>query len=68
MWFAIQHCGQRASGGAAQQDDYSSAIRSGGMEVLYVKTNNNYGFISKSALGASKEFGVKSVSILAGKK
>lgn len=54
-------------GGAAQQDDYSSAIRSGGMEVLYVKTNDSYGFISKSALGASKEFGVKSVSILAEK-
>ena len=55
-------------GGAAQQDDYSSAIRHGGMEVLYVRANDNYGFISKSARGASKEFGVKSVSILAEKK
>ncbi|MEO5599683.1 MAG: methyltransferase domain-containing protein [Cyclobacteriaceae bacterium] len=55
-------------GGAAQQDDYSNAIRSGGMEVLYIKTNGSYGFISKSALGASKEFGVKSVSILVEKK
>ena len=55
-------------GGAAQQDDYSSAIRHGGMEVLYVRTNDKYDFISKSARGASKEFGVKSVSILAEKK
>ena len=55
-------------GGAAQQDDYSSAIQHGGMEVLYVKKNDAYGFISKSAQGASKEFGVKSVSIIAEKK
>lgn len=55
-------------GGAAQQDDYSSAINKGGMEILYVKNNDSYGFISKSAQGASKEFGVKSVSILAEKK
>ncbi|MEO8398200.1 MAG: methyltransferase domain-containing protein [Ignavibacteriaceae bacterium] len=55
-------------GGAAQQDDYSSAIQNAGMEILYVKTNDAYGFISKSAQGASKEFGVKSVSILAEKK
>ena len=55
-------------GGAAQQDDYSNAIRSGGMEILFVRTNDKYGFISKSARGASKEYGVKSVSIVAEKK
>ena len=55
-------------GGAAQQDDYSNAIKKGGMEILFVKNNDSYGFISKSAQGASKEFGVKSVSILAEKK
>ena len=55
-------------GGAAQQDDYSNAIKKGGMEILCVKNNDSYGFISKSAQGASKEFGVKSVSILAEKK
>jgi ubiquinone/menaquinone biosynthesis C-methylase UbiE len=54
-------------GGAAQQDDYSEAIRKGRMEIQYLKNNDAYGFISKSAQGASKEFGVKSVSILAGK-
>jgi arsenite methyltransferase len=55
-------------GGASQQDDYSNAIKKAGMEVLYVRTNNAYGFISKSAKGASKDYGVKSVSLLAEKK
>jgi ubiquinone/menaquinone biosynthesis C-methylase UbiE len=55
-------------GGAAQQDDYSTAIRKGHMEIVEVKNNHAYGFISKSAQGASKEYGVKSVSILAQKK
>jgi hypothetical protein len=55
-------------GGASQQDDYRNAIEQAGMEVLYVKTNDAYGFISKSARGASKDYGVKSVSLLAEKK
>lgn len=55
-------------GGAAQQDDYRDAITLHGLEILYVKTNEAYGFISKSAKNASKEFGVKSVSLFAEKK
>lgn len=55
-------------GGASQQDDYSNAIKQAGMEVLYVRTNDAYGFISKSAKGASKDYGVKSVSLLAEKQ
>ena len=55
-------------GGASQQDDYSNAIKQAGMEVLYVKTNDAYGFISKSAKGASKDYGVKSVSVFAEKR
>lgn len=54
-------------GGAEQQDNYRSAISEGGMEVLFVKTNDTYGFISKSAKNASREYGVKSVSLLAEK-
>jgi arsenite methyltransferase len=54
-------------GGASQQDDYGNAITQAGMEVLYVKTNHAYGFISKSAKGASKDYGVKSISLLAQK-
>jgi ubiquinone/menaquinone biosynthesis C-methylase UbiE len=52
-------------GGASQQDDYREAIEKPGMEVLFVKTNDAYGFISKSAKGASKEYGVKSISLIA---
>ena len=55
-------------GGAAQQDDYRNAIENAGMEILIVRNNDAYGFISKSAQGASKDFGVKSVSIFAQKK
>jgi ubiquinone/menaquinone biosynthesis C-methylase UbiE len=55
-------------GGASQQDNYSSLIEKAGMEVVSIKNNDSYGFISKSAKGASKDYGVKSVSILAVKK
>ncbi len=54
-------------GGASQQDDYSSAIERGGIKVIYIRTNDAYGFISKSAKGASKDYGVKSVSLCAEK-
>ena len=54
-------------GGASQQDDYGSAIERQGMKVIYVRTNDAYGFISKSAKGASKDYGVKSVSLFAEK-
>jgi arsenite methyltransferase len=33
------------------------------MEVLMVKNNDAYGFISKSAKGLSRDYGVKSVSL-----
>jgi len=55
-------------GGASQQDDYRNAIENSGMEVLMVRNNDAYGFISKSAKGASKDYGVKSVSLVAEKK
>jgi SAM-dependent methyltransferase len=55
-------------GGAAQQDDYRSAIEHAGMEILVVMNNDAYGFISKSAQGASKDYGIKSVSLIAEKK
>jgi len=55
-------------GGASQQDNYKISIDQAGLTVLYVKTNDAYGFISKSAKGASKEYGVKSISLIAEKK
>ena len=54
-------------GGAAQQDDYRNAIENAGMEILVIRNNDSYGFISKSAQGASKDYGVKSVSLFAQK-
>jgi ubiquinone/menaquinone biosynthesis C-methylase UbiE len=55
-------------GGASQQDDYRNSIEMTGIEVLLVRNNEAYSFISKSAKGASREYGVKSVSLVAQKK
>ncbi|MBI5914548.1 MAG: methyltransferase domain-containing protein [Bacteroidetes bacterium] len=55
-------------GGAGQEDAYKTSIEKAGMEVLYVRNNAAYEFISKSAKGASKQYGVKSVSLFAEKK
>lgn len=54
-------------GGASQQDDYRGAIEKPGMKVMMVKNNEAYSFISKSAKGASREYGVKSISLYAKK-
>jgi arsenite methyltransferase len=55
-------------GGAAQQDEYRNAVEHAGMEILMVRNNDAYGFVSKSAQGASRDYGVKSVSLFAQKK
>ena len=55
-------------GGAAQQDEYREAIEAAGLEIVVVSSNDQYGFVSSSAQGASKQYGVKSVSLLAEKK
>jgi len=52
-------------GGAAQQDNYRTHIESAGLKVVTVEDNPTYQFISDNARGASKKFGVKSVSLLA---
>ncbi|MGH7458630.1 MAG: methyltransferase domain-containing protein [Longimicrobiaceae bacterium] len=54
-------------GGAAQQNRYRDAIEAAGLRVDSVKENPRYGFLSKSARGASRQYGVKSVSLLATK-
>ena len=54
-------------GGAVPLEDYIGMIEAGGMEVVTVQ-ENPYKFISKSALGATDDYGIKSVSILAIKK
>lgn len=53
-------------GGAPQQDTYLAAIEAAGLTVQTV-TDNPYEFISDQARGASRTYGVKSVSVLATK-
>lgn len=52
-------------GGAAQQDKYQQMIESAGLRLIKVQDNPQYQFISDNAKGASKKFGVKSISLLA---
>jgi ubiquinone/menaquinone biosynthesis C-methylase UbiE len=52
-------------GGAMQQDIYRGAIEAAGLSVRTVQENPQYKFISENARGASKKFGVKSISLLA---
>jgi len=54
-------------GGAITQEDYIKMIESAGMEIIKVK-KNPYAFISNNAKGATQEYGIKSISILAIKK
>src|SRR5689334_19001914 len=52
-------------GGAAQQDNYRQMIAATGLRLVTIQDNPQYQFISHNAKGASKRFGVKSVSLLA---
>jgi arsenite methyltransferase len=52
-------------GGAAQQDNYRRMIEAAGLRVVKVEENPQYQFISDNAKGASRKFGVKSISLLA---
>jgi ubiquinone/menaquinone biosynthesis C-methylase UbiE len=55
-------------GGAAQEAVYRAAIEAAGLRVVRVRDNTAYAFVSKSATNASREFGVKSLSLLAVKE
>jgi arsenite methyltransferase len=52
-------------GGAMQRDSYRATIEEAGLRVQAVQHNPQYQFISDNARGASKKFGVKSISLLA---
>jgi arsenite methyltransferase len=52
-------------GGAAQRDNYRRMIEAAGLSVVKEEDNPQYQFISDNAKGASKKFGVKSISLLA---
>lgn len=55
-------------GGAMQQDKYRNAIEKAGLKIKKIQDNPQYYFLSKSAQGASKDYGVKSISLLAVKE
>lgn len=55
-------------GGAAQQDRYRDLIGRAGLEVVAVRENPQYRFLSRSAQGASRDYGVKSISLSAVKR
>jgi arsenite methyltransferase len=52
-------------GGAAQQDNYRRHVEAAGFELVKLEDNPQYQFISDNAKGASRKFGVKSISLLA---
>ena len=54
-------------GGAAQREDYRTAIEAAGLRVERIEDNSAYRFISERAQKATGKWGVKSVSILARK-
>jgi ubiquinone/menaquinone biosynthesis C-methylase UbiE len=54
-------------GGAMQIDKYRRAIEDAGLKIIAVRENNQYKFLSESAQGASEEYGVKSITLLAKK-
>lgn len=53
-------------GGAMEIESYKKLIEASGLTIKTIKINP-YSFISESALGATDEFGIKSISILAEK-
>ena len=52
-------------GGAMQIDAYRSSIEAAGLRVESMHDNPQYEFLSSSAQGASRTFGIKSISLLA---
>lgn len=52
-------------GGAMQVQKYVEAIEAAGLKVVRLKDNPQYRFISDNAQGATRKFGVKSVSLVA---
>jgi ubiquinone/menaquinone biosynthesis C-methylase UbiE len=52
-------------GGAAQRDAYRASIEAAGLRIAELQDNLEYRFISDRAQGATRKYGVKSVSILA---
>jgi arsenite methyltransferase len=54
-------------GGAWQVERYKDAIRAAGLSIVAEQVNDQYRFLSDNAQGATKKFGVRSVSLRADK-
>jgi ubiquinone/menaquinone biosynthesis C-methylase UbiE len=54
-------------GGAWQVDRYRQAIEEAGLRIVAQQVNDQYRFLSRNAQGATKKFGVQSVSLRADK-
>ncbi len=54
-------------GGAEQSDNYTLLIETAGLEIHKVRENSKYNFISEQAVNATKEYGIKSISLMAKK-
>jgi SAM-dependent methyltransferase len=52
-------------GGAAQREDYLDMIRAAGFHLDTIRDNDQYRFLSDRALGATRTYGVISISIRA---
>ena len=52
-------------GGATQIDTYLTAIEEAGLKVSEVRDNTAYQFLSESAQGATRTYGIKSISLWA---
>ena len=52
-------------GGAMQRDLYREAIEAAGFEILEVRENDQYRFVSDRADDATQKYGVTSISLLA---
>jgi SAM-dependent methyltransferase len=52
-------------GGAMQRDRYQEAIEAAGFEILEVRGNDRYRFVSDRADNATRKYGVSSISLLA---
>ena len=57
--------GPRASAAPPNRTTIAAQIEAAGLKVVKVEDNPAYQFISDNARGASKKFGVKSISLLA---
>lgn len=55
-------------GGAAQVDQYRASIEGAGLRIASLRENPEYRFLSRSAQNASRQYGVKSISLLAVKE